>query len=136
MEIVMKNLLKTQTHLAKTLLVTSCLALGGGAALAAETSASQASGASAHAAVTYTVRYEDLDVSSSQGAKILYLRIRYAAEMVCGSAASWGKTEGQACVSKAINDAVARINRPLLTQYQQQNTQSEKSGLVHMANAK
>ncbi len=132
----MKNLLKTQTHLAKTLLVTASLAFGGSAALAAETSASPANGASAHAAVTYPVRYEDLDVSSPHGAKILYLRIRYAAEMVCGSAASWGKKEGQACVSKAIDDAVARINRPLLSQYQQQNTQSEKSGLVHLANVK
>jgi hypothetical protein len=61
------------------------------------------------------------------------LRIRYAAETLCESAATWGKKEGEACVNKAVNDAVARVNVPLLTQYNQLRTNGDKSGLVQLA---
>src|SRR5208283_3426018 len=87
-----------------------------------------------HPASTYPVRYSDLDLSTVKGAKILYLRVRYAAETLCESAATWGKKEGEACVQKAVNDAVARVNAPLLTQYNQLRSKGDKAGLVQLAN--
>ena len=85
--------------------------------------------------VSYPVGYSDLDLSKVKGAKTLYLRIRYAAETLCESAATWGKKEGEACVNKAVNDAVARVNAPLLTQYNQLRSKGDKAGLVQLAKA-
>jgi UrcA family protein len=135
MEIVMKNLIKTQSNLAKFTVAASFLAIGGmaigGTALASEPTAASTTNWS----VSYPVRYSDLDVSTVKGAKTLYLRVRYAAETLCESAATWGKKEGEACVQKAINDAVARVNAPLLTQYSQLRSKGDKAGLVQLANA-
>src|SRR5271157_3760685 len=130
----MKNLIKTQSNLTK-FMVAGFFALGataiGGTALAQEPAAASTTSWS----VTYPVRYSDLDVSTMKGAQTLYLRIRYAAETLCESAATWGKKEGEACVHKAVNDAVARVNAPLLTQYSQLRSQGDKAGLVQLANA-
>jgi UrcA family protein len=119
----MKTSIKTQSKLLKSIVAASFVALGGAAiggnALALEASAASTTNGS----VAYPVGYRDLDVSTMKGAKTLYLRIRYAAEVVCESAATWGKKEGYACVNKAVDDAVVRINRPLLSQYHQLRTQ-------------
>ncbi len=131
----MKNLINTQSNLAKFMVAASFLALSltaiGGTALAQEPTATSTSNSS----VTYPVRYSDLDVSTAKGARTLYLRIRYAAETLCESAATWGKKEGEACVNKAVNDAVARVNAPRLTEYSQLLSKGDKSGLVQLANA-
>jgi len=115
------------------MVVASFFALGGaaisGTALAQQPAAAQAS----HESVSYPVRYSDLDVSKIEGAKTLYLRIRYAAETLCESTATWGKKEGDACVHKAINDAVARVDAPLLTQYSQLHSKGDKSAPVQLA---
>jgi UrcA family protein len=126
----MKNLIKTQSNLAKFIVAAGFLAIGG-TALASEPTAASTT----NRTVTYPVRYSDLDVSTVKGAKTLYLRIRYASETLCESAASWGKKEGQACVRKAVNDAVARVNAPLLTQYSQLRSKGDKAGLVQLAKA-
>ena len=70
-----------------------------------------------------------------KGAKTLYLRIRHAAETVCESAATWGKQDGDACVRKAINDAVARVDVPLLTQYYELRSKGDKAALLQLAKA-
>jgi UrcA family protein len=131
-EIDMKNLIKTQSNLAK-FLVAAGFALGttaiGGTALAQE----PATASTTNWPVTYPVGYSDLDVSTIGGAKILYMRIRFAAEVLCQSSATWGKKEGQACERKAINDAVARVNSPELTQYTQLRSKGDKAGLVQLA---
>jgi hypothetical protein len=49
---------------------------------------------------------------------------------------TWGKKEGEACVTKAINDAVAHVNAPLLTKYSQLRNKGDKAGLIQLANAK
>jgi UrcA family protein len=133
----MKNVIKTKSGLAKFLVVASFFALGG-TALAQRASAAEAPAGQSVTpwSVSFPVRYSDLDVSKIQGAKTLYLRIRYAAETLCESAATWGKKEGQACVNKAVNDAVARVDAPLLTQYSQLRSKGDKAGLVQLANAK
>ena len=126
----MKNLIKAQSNVAKFIVVAGLLAIGG-TALASEPGGASTSNWS----VAYPVGYRDLDVSTMKGAKTLYLRVRYAAETLCESAATWGKKEGEACVQKAVNDAVARVNAPLLTQYSQLRSQGDKAGLVQLANA-
>jgi UrcA family protein len=131
----MKNAIKTQSVLAKFMVAAGFFAIGGtvigGTALAQQSTAT----ATTNWSVTYPVRYSDLDVSKMKGAKTLYLRIRYAAETLCESSATWGKKEGEACVHKAVNDAVARVDAPLLTQYSQLRSKGDKAGLMQLANA-
>jgi len=126
----MKNLIKTRSNVAKFIVAAGFLAIGG-TALASEPT----TGATTLGSVSYPVRYSDLDVSTTAGAKTLYLRIRYAAETLCQSAATWGKKEGEACVQKAVNDAVARVNAPKLTQYIELRSTGAKAGLVQLAKA-
>jgi UrcA family protein len=125
------NLIKIQSKFAKIVVVASFLGLGA-TALAQPATAADATRAST---VSYPVGYSDLDVSTTKGTKILYLRIRYAAEELCESAATWGKKEGEACMNKAVNDAVARVNAQLLTQYSQLRSKHDKAGLVQLAKA-
>ena len=105
----MKNTINTQSNLAKFIVAAGFFALGctaiGGTALAQEPTAASTTNWS----VTYPVGYSDLDVSTMSGAKTLYLRIRFAAETLCESAATWGKKAGQACTSKAVDDAVTQV---------------------------
>lgn len=63
------------------------------------------------------VRYADLDVSTSQGAVALYNRIRFASEGVCATWDGGGldsKVHVKTCVQRAIEGAVAKVNRPAL----------------------
>jgi UrcA family protein len=64
-----------------------------------------------------TVKFGDLDVSHPQGAAVLYRRIRAAAQSVCspydGSGLS-AKMLLDACVNKAVADAVATVDKPAL----------------------
>ena len=66
-----------------------------------------------------TVRFSDLNVHSAEGARILYGRIRSAAQTVCGPQFSlWDggrMREWRQCYRLTIDDAVTRINLPLLT---------------------
>jgi UrcA family protein len=64
-----------------------------------------------------TVHYADLNLSSPQGAAMLYRRIKWAAQHVCGwDDDSFGVgTDTRACEDKAIADAVTRVGRPELT---------------------
>lgn len=64
-----------------------------------------------------TVKFADLNVSSPQGAAQLYVRIRGAAKSVCAPPTYWatlGTSEMDACVRKAIADAVTKVNQPAL----------------------
>jgi UrcA family protein len=131
----MKNVIKTQSDFAKFVVAAGFFALGctaiGRTAQAQEPTA----GSTANWSVTYPVGFSDLDVSTIKGAKTLYLRIRYAAETLCESAATWGKKEGEVCVRKAIDDAVARVDVPLLTQYYELRSKGDKAALVQLAKA-
>jgi UrcA family protein len=140
----MRNLIENRSDLVKFTVVASffallgCTAIGRTALAQQPTAAAAASAggqSTAHWPVSYTVRYSDLNVSKMKGAKTLYFRIRYAAETLCESAATWGKKEGQACVNKAVNDAVARVDAPLLTQYSQLRSRGDRAGLVQLAKA-
>jgi UrcA family protein len=139
----MQNVIKSQSNRAKFAVAASLLALGftliGESALAEQPTTIEASTSTNPSmdreSVSYPVGYSDLDVSTMKGAKTLYLRIRYAAETLCESNATWGKKEGEACVQNAVNDAVARLNAPLLTQYSELRSKGDKSGRLQLAKA-
>jgi UrcA family protein len=91
-----------------------------------------------HATLTYVVRFSDLDVSKFEGAKKLYARLRHAATVVCKPleiASLWRSDQYETCMNKAIADAVASVNRPLLSQYHQLRTKSDKGRIVELAKA-
>jgi UrcA family protein len=82
------------------------------------------------------VRFPDLDLSRIEGAAKLYGRIAHAARDVCDPLETqWHPTEYRTCVDTAIADAVATVNRPLLSQYHQLRTKGDKAGLVQLAKA-
>jgi len=63
------------------------------------------------------VKYADLDISTSQGATVLYNRIRSASEGLCAPLNGGdldSKFRAKACVQRAIDGAVAKVNRPAL----------------------
>ena len=100
---------------------TGLLALAFFAALVTSSSQARASSTTATLApgTSITVRFADLNVDSADGAWILYSRIRGAAESVCGTRMSvWeGDREWawRACYRATVDDAVRRINRPMLS---------------------
>jgi UrcA family protein len=68
---------------------------------------------------TTTVHFADLDVSSHGGAQHLFLRLKNAAVFVCGDANDPVELNQRSdilqCQQKAVEQAVERIDRPLLT---------------------
>jgi UrcA family protein len=74
---------------------------------------SQATGAQPPSQV---VHYADLDLSSQEGARVLYHRIQSAAWHVCLHAVSVvSGIENLRCRQEAVQTAVERVNRPALT---------------------
>jgi len=87
---------------------------------------------------SYTVRFADLNVSTLDGAKQLYRRLRNAAKVVCQpleTAHLWHSDQYEVCMDKAVADAVASVNRPLLSQYHHLRTKGDKAGRVELAKA-
>ena len=64
-----------------------------------------------------TVKYADLNLSTPEGAAALYGRIRGAARNVCAASGVRDlsvRSGEEACVHKAILDAVTSVNKPAL----------------------
>src|ERR1700742_4800332 len=91
------------------------------AAVAAAAVASMASAATPAAKVEYSsdrvpsivVRYDDLNLSTEQGSRQLYTRIKSAAQKVCPVALSRNLSSissSERCQSEAIDRAVAVVN--------------------------
>ena len=88
--------------------------------------------------VTYVVRFHELDLSKIEGVTTLYSRLRYAARRVCDPFASremWVAEKQRACMDKAIADAVASVNRPLLSQYHELRIKGDRVRLGQLAKA-
>lgn len=65
-----------------------------------------------------TVKFADLDASSSQGAAALYRRIRSTANSICWRMSDSNeafKSNKDACLQKVIADAVIKVNEPALS---------------------
>ena len=66
-----------------------------------------------------TVLFKDLDITKSDGAKVLYSRIRAAARDVCESSTGSDpilRLATKGCIEKAIDKAVKDVNAPMLSQ--------------------
>jgi UrcA family protein len=71
-------------------------------------------------AYSVTVQFGDLDLNRQAGIAKLYLRIKGAARQVCEQQDNnqlSAKQSYLSCVKTAITTAVARIDRPLLSDY-------------------
>jgi UrcA family protein len=68
-----------------------------------------------------TVHFDDLDINSMPGVATLYKRIRSAAVFVCNDLGTSRSLvylgRYKTCVNGAVSVAVARINRPAVTEY-------------------
>jgi UrcA family protein len=65
------------------------------------------------------VIYRDLNLNTEAGATVLYQRIHGAANQVCGNVEVRdlpGVRAHEACIEKAVSDAVAAVNNQRLTQ--------------------
>lgn len=70
------------------------------------------------APVAKTVNFAGLDVSTEAGAAQLYRQLKLAARDVCEPANGKSLAQQQhfhACIDTALSNAVAAVNRPLLT---------------------
>jgi UrcA family protein len=84
----------------------------------------------------YAVPFSDLDLSKIEGATALYGRIRHAARAACETILTQQPGMGEkyrACVDGAIAQAVAKANRPLLSQYHQLRLMGDRAGLAQLA---
>ena len=75
-----------------------------------------------------TVRFSDLDLTGSAGAQELYRRITHAARDVCETFSPGGSAvsiSNRVCVDRAIAQAVADIDSPLLTQRYERQTRRQ-----------
>ena len=66
----------------------------------------------------HAVRYEDLNLNTDAGVQALYKRIQGAAKEVCGGVDGRDLQVArahQACVARAVADAVATVNNQMLT---------------------
>ena len=64
------------------------------------------------------VSFKDLNTSSTEGAAVLYERIKSAANEVCGKRDRVELSQShaiQACINQAVSRAVAQVDRPMLT---------------------
>jgi UrcA family protein len=65
-----------------------------------------------------TVRFDDLNMSSTAGNRVLYRRISAAAVAVCSRGGGWYPTEHWAradCYRATVDHVVTQLNVPLLT---------------------
>ena len=71
------------------------------------------------------VRFKDLNLSSTEGAAVLYGRITSAANEVCGTWDRFNLSQSHAikiCVNEAVSRAVTQINSPMLTSLHEAKT--------------
>jgi UrcA family protein len=101
----------------KTSNYTKQIAMASAAAICVAT-ATMAAHATELDAPTRMVHYADLNLNTPAGISVLYKRIRYAAEEVCGDAKWRGLAEAaaaRACVDHAVYVSVHSVNNANLT---------------------
>jgi len=71
-------------------------------------------------AQSLTVQFGDLDLNKAQGVDALFKRIKAAAKKVClpfNGRTLIEKQQYSSCIDVALSTAVARVDRPVLSQY-------------------
>jgi UrcA family protein len=111
-ETAVKIAIRTQTNSIASILAAGLFAFicaaNGSTALAAEPSQR----------LTKIVHYGDLNLDTEQGARALYARLRGAARQVCSPLESiemGGRQQWKACVNDAVANAVAQVNKSMLS---------------------
>ena len=73
-----------------------------------------------------TVRYADLDLNQPHDVRVLYHRIRLAADKSCGIGEITGShlklQSWEECVARAVDETVTRLDRPALTAYHREHS--------------
>jgi UrcA family protein len=108
MQITIRNQCKSVAPIIYTILV----------ALAAASSIGRTLAAEPVDRLTKRVTYGDLNLESQEGAKVLYARLRSAAREVCSPLESRElshRSSWQACVNGALESAVVKINKPMVS---------------------
>lgn len=80
-----------------------------------------------------SVRYADLDLNQARDVRVLYHRIRVAANESCGIGEITGSRlklpSWQECVERAVDQTVTHLDRPALSAYhRQQTTDASRKG--------
>ena len=78
-----------------------------------------------------TVTYDDLNLESEKGAKVLYARLRHAAQDVCSPFESRELSRKQiwhTCVDNALASAVRQLNNPRVTALHNQSAKRASMG--------
>ena len=87
-----------------------------------------------------TVQFADLDLSKDAGAATLFNRIKGAAKRVCSTHSDGTtlreKQKYAACIEFALSNAVARVDRPELTEYVTSRYSIEKKAPVKVASGR
>jgi UrcA family protein len=108
----MRTTIKTQSISAASILAAGFIALSGAVTVV------PAQAAEAPQSYTTIVSYGDLNLDSEQGAKVLYGRLRHAAEIVCFSLEGRDlllKRIWQGCLDEAVASAVVQVNKARVT---------------------
>jgi UrcA family protein len=79
---------------------------------------------------TETVKFQDLNVSTSAGARALYSRIHAAAKHVCEQTDPVMRLAVSACVSKAEVSAIQSLSLPQLTAFYREKTGNQSQPLI------
>jgi UrcA family protein len=78
-----------------------------------------------------TVRFADLNISNPSDARLLYMRILAAAQVVCSYHSFATDADKASCVHDAIADAVTKVDQPALSAvYNAKNKTRVPSSLV------
>ena len=95
----------------------------------------QSAHASSQDVHSMVVNFADLDLSRSEGAAVLYQRLKGAADIVCAPLDDRDPERHlgfRACVQQAISTAVAKVDRPALTAYYEAKT-SRRNATIRIA---
>lgn len=94
---------------------------------------------SADARPQMTVSYADLNLNSDAGIAVLYSRLKNAARQVCGDWDTRDLSRGlaaTACINKAMSQAVAHVNSPMLTSLYEAKTGKREQKEATLAQAR
>jgi UrcA family protein len=117
-----KERVSSITTLARTNAIWMAWVMLASAPIAMAASGAQA-GETADALRHKVVSFRDLNLNNPEGAAVLYKRIKSAADEVCGSWDSLSQRPAvMNCINEAVSQAVAQVNRPMLTSLHQAKT--------------
>jgi UrcA family protein len=120
----MKTSIKTQSKSTACMMIASFFALGS-AVFGAATQAAEPVN------LTKIVAYGDLNLDTEQGAKVLYARLRNAAQNVCSpleGRSLTDKTLWQSCFANAVGSAVGKVNKTSVTALHNQTVSRSTQG--------